>query len=189
MCTDHQHGQRRCRCCDPEVRRATRRAAQLHERGWEGEVGEEYASGTVEVRSRLARNSPVATIDPSPTVRAARARNGLLTDDEQSALADDESRRVRAALAVNPTTTSEVLDSLSVDRDKRVREAVARHPHTDPETLYALSTTLDRRRDLSVARSISQNPATPMEALETISAHGTDGQARLARWTLRERGG
>lgn len=187
MCTDRKNGQRRCRCCDPEARRATRRTAQLRERGWEGEVGEEYASGTVEVRSRLARNAPAATVDPSPTVRTARARSGSLTHNEQSVLARDESPRVRAAVAANPATTPEVLDALSADDSKRVREAVARHPSADPESLYALATTLDRRRDLSIARAIAQHPATPMEALEAITDHGTHGQATLARRAIQER--
>lgn len=187
MCTDHQHGQRRCRCCDPEVRRGSRRTAQLHKRGWEGEVDEEYASGTVEDRARLARNSPVATIDRSPTVRAARSRFGQLTADEQSILAGDGSPRVRAALATNPGALPEVLDTLSADDDKRVRESVARHAQASSESLYALATTLDPRKDLGVARALARNPSTPIVALEAMVAHGTAGQANLARRALEER--
>lgn len=102
MCTDHQHGQRRCRCCDPEARRAIRRTTQLRERGWDGDVDEVYAAGTVQERAALARTSPAATFDRSPTVRSARARRGLLTPDEQATLAADDSPRARAALAANP---------------------------------------------------------------------------------------
>jgi len=188
MCTDHHHGQRRCRCCDPEARRAIRRTTQLRERGWDGDVDEVYAAGTVQERAALARTSPAATFDRSPTVRSARARRGLLTPDEQATLAADKSPRVRAALAANPGAEQDALDALSADADKRVREAVARHERTPPDTLYALATTLDRRRDLSVARALAQNSATPMVALEAIVANGTTGQVSLAQRALQRRG-
>lgn len=188
MCTDHQHCQRRCRCCDPEARRAIRRTTQLRERGWDGDVDEVYAAGTVQERAALARTSPAATFDRSPTVRSARARRGLLTPDEQATLAADDSPRVRAALAANPGAEQDALDALSADTDKRVREAVARHERTPPDSLYAIATTLDRRRDLSVARALAQNPATPMVALKAIVANGTTGQASLAQRALHRRG-
>lgn len=188
MCTDHQHGQRRCRCCDPEARRAARRTTQLRERGWDGDVDEVYAAGTVQERAAFARTSPAATFDRSPTVRSARARRGFLTPDEQATLAADESPRVRAALAANPGAEQDTLDALSADADKRVREAVARHERTPPDSLYALATTLDRRRDLSVARALAQNSTTPMVALEAIVANGTTGQVSLAQRALQRRG-
>lgn len=188
MCTDHQHGQRRCRCCDPEARRAARRTTQLRERGWDGDVDEAYAAGTVQERAAFARTDPSATFDPSPTVRSARARRGHLTPDEQVSLAADESPRVRAALAANPKAEQDALDALSADPDKRVREAVARHERSSPDSLHALATTLDRRRDLSVARALAQNSATPVEALEVIVTNGTAGQASLAQRALQQRG-
>ena len=187
MCTDHQHGQRRCRCCDPDARRASRRLTQLRERGWEGDVDEAYAAGTVQDRSAMARNCPVAAFDRSPTVRSARARRGRLTTNEQALLAADESSRVRAALAANPVTERSILDCLSADDDKQVREAVARHIQTPPSSLHALALTLDRRRDLSVARALAQNSTTPIEALEAIAANGTDGQATVAQSAIRDR--
>lgn len=187
MCTDHQHGQRRCQCCDPETRRATRRTAQLRERGWDGDIDDVYAAGTVQERAALARTSLAATFDRSPKVRSARARRGLLTPDEQALLAVDESPGVRAALAANPGTERDALDALSADDDKRVREAVARHERTPPDSLFVLATTLDRRRDLNVARALAQNSATPIAALEAIVASGTTGQASVAQHALRMR--
>ncbi|ROZ63297.1 hypothetical protein EDL96_07100 [Kocuria soli] len=186
MCRDHQHGARRCRCCDPEARRAARREARMRERGHRGEIDAEFAAATVAERAALADEHAEAAFDPSPTVRTAAAR-GPLTEETEAALAGDEKSRVRRALASNPACSPEVLDLLSRDEDAKVREAVAPHPSTPPETLRTMAEDLDRRRDLAIARALAKNPRTPRSALEEWIRGGTEGQRTLARAALRKR--
>lgn len=178
---------RRCRCCDPAARRGARREARLRSRGHRGEVGEDYASGTVAARALMAKDRPEGTYDPSPTVRAARARRGSLTPEEEEVLAGDERPTVRAALAANPATGSETLDLLAGDPDRSVREAVARHPDTRPEALATMAATLDRRRDIAVAQAIARHPNTPAAALDEWIASGTSGQRSIAQHALAAR--
>ena len=187
MCGDHEHGQRRCSCCDPAARRAARREARMREKGYDGDVDEGYASATVAVRADRAGQHESATYDPSPTVRAARARSGRLIEAEEDVLVGDDHPRVRAALARNPGTSSGALETLAADSDLHVREAVAAHPSTPPRTLAAMAASLDRRRDISVAQRLAANPHTPREALEGWLEGGTGGQRTLARAALRER--
>lgn len=186
MCRDHQHGQRRCSCCDPEARRAQRREKRLRERGYEGEVDEKFAAASVAERAAMADENPEAAFDPSPTVRTAAAR-GPLTEQTESILSGDEKSRVRAAVAGNPGCSPETLYDLSGDEDQSVRLAVARHPSTPPEALAGMAEDLDRRRDLCVSRALAKNPRTPTSALEEWIRGGTEGQRTLARAALRKR--
>lgn len=186
MCRDHEHGPRRCRCCDPEARRADRRERRMRERGHEGEVDAAYASATVAERAAMADEHPEAVYDPSPTVRTAAAR-GPVTEEVEDVLAGDESPRVRRGLASNPGCSAETLDALSGDEDQGVREAVARNQRTPPEALEDMASELDRRRDLGVARALATNPNTPVAALEAWLDHGTGGWKTLARSALRAR--
>lgn len=186
MCRDHEHGERRCRCCDPAARRAARREKRMCERGHEGDVDEQFAAMTVGGRAERADLYPEAAYDPSPTVRAAAAR-GPLSEEAEGALAGDESPRVRRALATNPACSAEALDLLSGDADPGVRVAVARHRSTPPAALAGMAADLDRRRDLGIARALAGNPRTPFEALETMAQTGTGGWKALARRALRER--
>ena len=186
MCRDPEHGERRCRCCDPEARRAARREVHIRERGHEGEVDAAYATATVAERAAMANEHPEAAYDPSPTVRTAAAQ-GPLSDEDEDALAGDESPRVRRALASNPNCSAETVEALSADEDQSVREAVARHPTTPPEALEAMAGELDRRRDLRTARALAKNPHTPSIASEGWPESGTGGWKVIARSALRER--
>lgn len=185
MCRDHEHGPRRCRCCDPEARRADRREKRMRERGHKGEVDPEFAAATVAERAARAGEHPEAAFDPSPTVRTAAAR-GPLTEEAQSVLAGDESPRVRRALARNRACSAETLDALSTDEDRGVRQAVAGNPATPPEALEAMATELDRRRDLAIARALAMNPRTPTRALEEWLDSGTAGWKVVARNALQQ---
>lgn len=186
MCRDHQHGQRRCSCCDPAARRAQRREKRMRERGHEGEVDEEYAAASVAERAVMAEGYGEAAFDPSPTVRIAAAR-GPLTEETEAVLAGDEKSRVRRSLASNPACSAETLDLLSSDEDQSVRLAVAGHRSTPREALAGMAQELDRRRDLSIARALARNPRTPRAALEEWLDGGTEGQRTLARAALRKR--
>lgn len=186
MCRNHERGQRRCRCCEPEARRADRREKRMRERGFEGEVDETFAAATVAERATVAAEHGEAAFDSSPTVRASAAR-GPLTDEAEDVLAGDEASRVRVALASNPRCSAETLDVLAGDDDRGVREAVAKHLNTPPKTLKPMASTLDRRRDTSVAQALAMNPRTPSGALEEWLESGTGGWKSLARTALRER--
>lgn len=187
MCRDHEHGTRRCPCCDPEARRAQRRERRMRERGCKDEVDREYAAASVAERASLADEHPEAAFDPSPTVRVAATR-GPLTEEAEAVLAGDEKSQVRRALASNPAISPDTLHELSGDENQRVREAVARHPSTSPETLADMAEDLDRRRDLAIARALARNPRTPCLALEGWLEDGTGGWKTLARAALRARG-
>lgn len=159
----------------------------MRERGCKSEVDDDYASASVTVRADRAAEHEGATYDPSPTVRASRARSGRLTEAEEDVLAGDDHAGVRAALARNPGTSAGALDLLSADEALHVREAVAAHPSTPLRTLAAMAASLDRRRDISVAQRLAANPRTPREALSGWLDGGTGGWRTLARAALRER--
>lgn len=188
MCRALDDGGRRCPGHgDSTARRAARREDTLRERGYDGEVDPDFAAGSVAVRAERAADHPEATFDPSPSVRAARARAGDLTEDEEDMLSGDDSPRVRAGLARNPVTSPGVLEVLAADEDQQVRAAVAAHPSTPPHTLAAMAEGLDRRRDLAVAQALAANPNTPAAALEAWQRTGTGGWRTLARAALRDR--
>ena len=150
-------------------------------------VDEDYLSATVAVRADRAGEHESATYDPSPTVRAARARSGRLTEAEEDVLVGDDHPRVRAALARNPGTSSGALETLAADEVRSVREGVASHLSTPPATLAAMAASLDRRRDISVAQRLAVNPHTPPAALSGWLEGGTGGLRTLARAALRVR--
>lgn len=188
MCRGDTHGDdRRCMCCDPAARRGARRDGQLRERGYRGDIDPDYVCGTVDGRSGMARTHREGTHDPSPTVRAARARSGSLTPDEEDLLSKDDRPRVRAALATSRRCSAETLDGLADDEDRTVRAAVARHPRTSPEALAHMAANLDRRRDIAVAQGIARHPNTPRSALEAWLENGTGGQRAIARHALAAR--
>ncbi|GAB2477561.1 hypothetical protein GCM10027030_09990 [Luteococcus sediminum] len=186
MCGDHEHGERRCGCCDPAARRAARREARMRERGLETDPDRAFCAATVAERAAMTDEHPEAAFDPSPTVRAAAAR-GPLTEEVETALAGDETARLRRSLASNPACTAATLDALSMDEDQAVRVAVSKHTSTPPETLEVMAAELDRRRDLAIARALASNPHTPIRTLEDLLQIGTGGWRTLAGAALRER--
>lgn len=183
--TQPSDGDRRCECCDPAVRRARRREQRIRDRGHGADqVHEDYAAATVGERSAMAGDYREATSDPSPTVRAARARTDGLPEKDQDRLARDDRPRVRAAMAGNPTADGEVLDLLARDDDRCVREAVAANPNALSASLEHLGHGLDRRRDFNVARALRYNPATPTDVFWAWVESGTSGQKAHARHAL-----
>lgn len=189
MCTDHSHSNRRCRCCDPAVRRARYRARVLSQRGVTdaASLPEDYLAARAAVRASMASRFPEAAYDSAPSVRAARARCKDLSRDDAEHLAGDHNTRVRVALAGNATASAEALDMLAADPDRSVREALAGNAAADPDTLDALAVHLDRRRDLGTVRALCANPRTPATALRHLQSEGTAAWRRLAGEALNQR--
>lgn len=128
MCRNLNHMNKRCRCCDPAIRRARRHEAQMRQRGWNGDINPVFAAGKVSERIADASGHPEAAVDPSPTVRAARARRGHLAQAEQDSLAADFSLQVRLALASNRGLLYPVWDALISDTDPKVRARARARP-------------------------------------------------------------
>lgn len=104
----------------------------MRQRGWNGDINPVFTAGKVSERIADAPNHPEAAADPSPTVRAARARHGHLAPAEQDSLAADHSLQVRLALASNRGLLYPVWDSLASDSDPQVRARARARPTPAP---------------------------------------------------------
>jgi len=126
----------------------------MRERGMPDDVNvdTEWASGTIQQRKTSARRRSEAIYDPSPAVRAERARYGNLREEEQDVLAADDSPSVRQVLARNPRLAPLVREALAADDHPRVR-AAARGRWRVPAGRMSAARSALRRRAQSLAES------------------------------------